>query len=74
MFTDDDQAVKVVCDVVEGFSNGIIETWNLAPDTRPVKDLIQLAQLLSLRRLDLSGVLVPLDVEAVSNAFWTLHQ
>jgi WD40 repeat protein/tRNA A-37 threonylcarbamoyl transferase component Bud32 len=70
-FTADDQAVKIVC---HGDDHGTVETWNLAPDNRPTKELIALAQGLSIRRVDASGVLVPLDFESLTNTSWTLHQ
>jgi WD40 repeat protein len=73
MFTADDQAVKIVCEV-EDVADAIIETWNLAPDNRPALELIDLAQLLSLRRLDASGTLVPLDFESMTNTSFALHQ
>jgi len=73
MFTDDDQVVKLVC-AVEGVADAIIETWNLAPDNRPAQELIDLAQLLSLRRLDASGTLVPLDFESMTNSSFAVQQ
>jgi hypothetical protein len=59
---------------VEGFANSINKTWNLAPDNRPAKELLALAQGLSIRRVDASGALVPLDFESMTNTSWTLHQ
>jgi WD40 repeat protein/serine/threonine protein kinase len=73
MFTADDQTIKIVSQV-EGFANSIIKTWNLAPDNRPAKELLALAQGLSIRRVDASGALVPLDFESMTNTSWTLHQ
>ncbi len=73
MFTAGDEAVKIESQV-EGFANSIITTWNLAPDDRPARELIHLAQLISLRRLDASGVLVPLDFESMTNTSFALRQ
>jgi hypothetical protein len=73
MFSADDQTVKIVCQG-EGFANGVIETLKLAPDNRPAKELLRLAQMLSIRSLDASGVLVPLDFEAMTNSSWILNQ
>jgi WD40 repeat protein len=73
MFTTDDHALKIVCQL-EGIANGIIEAMNLAPDHRPADELVALAQQLSIRRLDESGALVPLDFEALTNTSWTIHQ
>ena len=73
MFSADDQTVKIVCQG-EGFADGVIETLKLAPDHRPARELLRLAQLLSIRRLDESGVLAPLDLEAMTNSSWVLNQ
>jgi len=73
MFTTDDQAVKTMSQV-EGFANSIIQTWSLAPDNRSARELIALAQHLSIRRLDESGALVPLDFESITNISWILRQ
>jgi WD40 repeat protein len=73
MFTADNQAVKAICEV-EGFANAIIETWSLAPDNRSTSELGDLSQKLALRRLDASGVLVPLDFDTVTNSSFILTQ
>ncbi|HPA16821.1 MAG TPA: hypothetical protein PLU30_03665 [Verrucomicrobiae bacterium] len=49
-------------------------SWSLTPYNRSAKDLVRLAQSLSLHRLDASGTLVPLDLEGMTNTSWTLHQ
>ncbi len=71
MFTADVQGVKSVC---FGKEQDLVETLSLAPDYRPARELITLAQLLALRRLDASGAVVPLEFEAMTNISWTLHQ
>ena len=71
MFSADDRAVKIVC---HGDDHGTVETWNLTPDNRPANELITLAQQLSIRRVDESGVVVPLDFDSMTNTSWTPHQ
>jgi hypothetical protein len=65
MFTADDRAVKTIG---HGKEHGFVGSWELAPDNRPIKDLLLLAQLLSVHRLDASGTLVKLDFDATTNA------
>jgi WD40 repeat protein/serine/threonine protein kinase len=73
MFTSDDRALKTVCHGEKGgFKGGFIRSWDLAPDNRPIKDLLLLAQLLSVHRLDASGTLVKLDFDATTNAWLVL--
>ena len=69
-FTPDDRGVVTVGYTKE---HGFIGNWNLAHDNRPTKDLLLLAQLLSLHRLDSSGAFVPLDLETLTNTSWRLN-
>jgi WD40 repeat protein len=41
-------------------NDGAIATWELKPDPRPAKELVSLAESLSLHRLDSTGSFVPL--------------
>jgi hypothetical protein len=70
IFTADDQAIKLV----SWGREDIVESFSLAPDTRPARQLLLLAELLSLRCLDPSGTLVPIDLEALTNTSWSLTQ
>jgi WD40 repeat protein len=71
MFTSDDRALKTVCHGEKGaFKGGFIRNWDLKPDNRAVKDLVLLAEMLSLHHQDSSGAFVPLDLETLTNASW----
>ena len=69
MFTPDDRAVRTAGHTRE---DGFIGSWTLVPDNRPTKELVLLAERLSLHRLDSSGTLVKLDLETLTNASWRL--
>ena len=73
MFSPDDRAVRTVSHDNAGNSMQV-RTWDLAPDNRATEDLLLLAQVLSLRRLDASGTLVPVDTDTISNTWRTLRQ
>jgi hypothetical protein len=47
--------------------------WDLAPDNRPAEDWLALVQLLSGRRVDASGALVPLTAEEFTQIWQKLH-
>jgi WD40 repeat protein len=42
-------------------TGGLFTAWSLAPDDRPIKELVRLTQMLGVRRLDKTGSLVSLD-------------
>ena len=56
-----------------GDTRGTVVTWELKPDARPTKELVRLAELLALHHLDSSGMLVPLDLETLTNISWELN-
>jgi WD40 repeat protein len=68
-FTPDDRRLTTVS-LDEKTHTARVWSWDCSPDERPVNALLSLAQVLSLQRLDASGTLVPLDTEALSNAWW----
>jgi eukaryotic-like serine/threonine-protein kinase len=69
MFTPDDRAVKTVG---HGKEHGFVGSWTLEPDVRPRKELLFLAEMLSLHHLDSSSAFAPLDLEALTNVSWRL--
>ncbi|HVM51376.1 MAG TPA: protein kinase [Candidatus Acidoferrum sp.] len=69
-FAPDDRSLQTAGHSDRG---GIILTRNLTPDERPAKELVRLAQLLSLHRLDSRGSLIPLEFEMLTNAFPSLR-
>ena len=71
MFTADDSGVKTVG---REEKQGFVRHWSLTPDQRPTKELLRLAQELSLQRLDGGGALVPLDFETMKNTPLLLHR
>jgi WD40 repeat protein/serine/threonine protein kinase len=48
---------------------GILKTWDLAPETRPLAELIPLAEAMSGRRITADGTMVPLEARQV-HAAW----
>jgi WD40 repeat protein len=70
MFTPDDRAVKTVSHAKE---HGFVGNWNLEPDLRSPKELLFLAEMLSLRHLDSSGALVPLGLNTLTIVSWRLR-
>jgi hypothetical protein len=57
-----------------GTPYGTVATWDLAPEPRPVSQLLFLAQVLSAQRIDASRSLAPMGAEGISNAWWTLRK
>ena len=72
-FSPDDRRLTTVS-LDEATHAARVWSWDLAPDGRPVKALLSLAQVLSLHRLDATGTLVPLDAQAVFGAWQTLRK
>jgi WD40 repeat protein/serine/threonine protein kinase len=70
MFTSDDRALKTVG---HGENGGFIVTWHLKPDDRPTAELLLLAQMLSLHRLDATGTFCPLDFGVMTNVSWSVR-
>ena len=54
--------------------HGTVATWDLAPEPRPVSQLLFLVQALSAQRIDASRSLAPMGAEGISNAWWTLRK
>jgi eukaryotic-like serine/threonine-protein kinase len=50
-------------------SDRVVRSWDLTPDTRPVEDLVRLAQVLAGGRIDPDYGLVPLDPAALRSAW-----
>jgi WD40 repeat protein/tetratricopeptide (TPR) repeat protein len=53
--------------------DGTVSTWDISPDARDVAHLGDVAALLSVRRLDASGTLMPLDLTQLREA-WTRYR
>jgi len=54
--------------------DGFVKTWDLNPEGGSLEDLLSLAQVLSGRRVDPDGALVPLESEALHTAWEKLRR
>jgi WD40 repeat protein len=70
-FAPDDRSLQTVCNTDE---DGAIATWELKSEDRPTKELVTLAESLSLHYLDSSGAFLPIPFEALTNVLRSPHQ
>lgn len=72
LFTADDRGIRTI---IHDHETHVVRvwSWDFATDARPIKDLLLWAELFSGQRFDASGALAPVDAEALSRTWRTLH-
>jgi hypothetical protein len=66
-FSPDGRRLATAC------ASGDVLLWNLQPDSRPLEDLVRVAELLSGTRVEAEGASVPITTEQLREVYEALH-